>query len=72
MPRLLLFAACFALVAGGADAATQCKDPKTGKFIACPATGAAAPASAGSHPHCSTGVPCGNSCIAKGKTCHKT
>jgi hypothetical protein len=21
-------------------------------------------------PHCTTGVPCGNTCIAKGKVCH--
>jgi hypothetical protein len=23
-------------------------------------------------PHCTTGVACGNTCIAKGKTCHVT
>jgi hypothetical protein len=27
---------------------------------------------AGRAPHCTTGVPCGNTCIAKGKTCHIT
>lgn len=26
----------------------------------------------GGAPHCTTGVACGNTCIAKGKTCHVT
>lgn len=25
---------------------------------------------AGAAPNCKTGVPCGNTCIAKGKVCH--
>ena len=34
-----------------------------GKFTKCPA--------AVSAPQCKKGVPCGNTCIAKGKICHK-
>jgi hypothetical protein len=69
MHRALTLAIILALSAGGAYA-KSCKDPKTGKFIACPA--ASSPAATGTKPHCTTGVPCGNSCIAKGKVCHKT
>jgi hypothetical protein len=76
MNRALAIFAAFALalsIAGAADAKTaQCKDPKTGKFIKCPPP-AAAPATtpaAGGPPHCTKGVPCGKTCIAKGKVCH--
>jgi hypothetical protein len=31
-----------------------------------------ASAASSAPPHCTTGVPCGNTCIAKGKTCHVT
>lgn len=77
MHRVLATFAAFALalaVAGGADAAAkQCKDPKTGKFIKCPpAAAATTTATAPKPPHCVKGVPCGNTCIAKGKVCHKT
>jgi hypothetical protein len=69
-----------AMTAGVADAKVVCKDPKTHKFIKCPAaaaapmssSSAAAPSSSASHPpHCTTGKVCGNSCIAKDKVCHK-
>ena len=85
MRGLLLIAAVLALavspvsIVSTANVATakaaQCKDPKTGKFIKCPpATSSAPPAvtSAAHPPHCTKGVPCGNTCIAKGKVCHKT
>jgi len=78
MHRALATIAGFALalaVAGAADA-KSCKDPKTGKFIKCPPAAAATvttPPAAAEHgkPHCVKGVPCGNTCIAKGKVCHK-
>ncbi|HXQ12863.1 MAG TPA: hypothetical protein VN805_17865 [Caulobacteraceae bacterium] len=75
MKRVLMMAAILALSASSVSAATKCTDPKTHKFIKCPppAASSAAPASSSSHaPHCTTGVPCGHSCIAKGKVCHKT
>jgi hypothetical protein len=81
---LAVLAAVLAFTAFSADAATkQCRDA-SGKFIACPpaaATGTAANTSAktgtstatstGGAPHCKTGKPCGNSCIAQNKECHK-
>ena len=45
-----------------AFAKDQCRDAK-GKFAKCPPAATA--------PHCSKGKPCGNSCIAKDKVCHK-
>jgi hypothetical protein len=78
MKRALLLAVILALGAGIADA-KQCKDPKTGKFVKCPPAAAAttttttSSSSSSSHPpHCVKGVPCGNTCIAKGKVCHKS
>jgi hypothetical protein len=72
MKRILLTAAVLVMAASTAMAATQCKDPKTGKFVKCPPPAASsAPASSGA-PHCTTGKPCGHTCIAKNKTCHKT
>jgi hypothetical protein len=68
MHGALTLAVVLALSASGAYA-KSCKDPKIGKFITCPA--AAAPATTATKPRCTTGVPCGNSCIAKGKVCHK-
>jgi hypothetical protein len=79
---LAVLTAILAFSAFSADAAAkQCRDA-SGKFVACPATaptgtaantavhaGAAAPATGA--PHCKTGKPCGNSCIAQNKTCHK-
>ena len=76
MKRVLMMAVILAFAAGSASAATKCTDPKTHKFIKCPPPPpvSSAPAlSTGKHPpHCTTGVPCGNACIAKGKVCHKT
>ncbi len=74
MHRVLTLAIVVALSASSAYA-KSCKDPASGKFITCPAATApatAAPATAAAKPHCTTGVPCGNSCIAKGKVCHKS
>lgn len=64
--------------------ARQCRDAK-GHFTSCPAaastgynvasghatSAASAPADGGGHPDCKKGKPCGNSCIAMNKTCHK-
>jgi hypothetical protein len=74
MKRVLMMAAILALSASSVSAATKCTDPKTHKFIKCPppAASPAAPASSSHAPHCTKGVPCGNTCIAKGKVCHKT
>ncbi len=78
----LLTIAAFALsLAGGADAASSCRDSK-GKFIKCPAasapaasaTSAAKPASAtasSSGPNCKKGKRCGNACISVNDVCHK-
>jgi hypothetical protein len=74
MRRVLMLAAILALSASSVSAATKCTDPKTHKFIKCPPPAAAqssAPTGGHKAPHCTTGVPCGNSCIAKGKVCHK-
>jgi hypothetical protein len=83
MNRIVALAIVLALGASTANAAA-CKDPKTGKFIKCPAAAAAAAATAsaakgtaapaataGKKPVCKKGVACGNSCIAVGKVCHK-
>ena len=84
--RILIVALAFALAAGASDA-KSCKDPKTGQFVKCAASatssaantaattttsaaGSAASSMAGA-PHCKTGKPCGGSCIAKNKVCHK-
>ena len=74
MRPVLTLAIVVALGASGAYA-KSCKDPTTGKFITCPAATApatTAPATTATKPHCTTGVPCGNSCIAKSKVCHKS
>ena len=73
MTRTLVLALVIALAAGAADAAKQqCKDPKTGKFIKCPPPSSAVfPSAPKGAPHCTTGIPCGSTCIAKGKVCHK-
>jgi hypothetical protein len=82
--RILILAATMAFAFASMADASSCKDPKTGKFIKCPAA-AAAPAAtassaksmatpsatAGKKPVCKKGVACGNSCIAVGKVCHK-
>jgi hypothetical protein len=112
--RLMIIAAVSALAFASAADAKSCKDPKTGKFGACPAAAktmpmktanarckdakghfiacsamggmsmGAAPAKTSSmaaakpvtprttDAKCKTGVPCGKSCIPKGKVCHKS
>jgi hypothetical protein len=54
--RSFVIAAVAALAFGSAADAN-------GKFVKCPPVATA-------H-HCTSGVPCGNTCIAKGKVCHK-
>ena len=81
MTKLLTVALAVAMIAAGAaDAATKCKDPKTGKFIKCPpaATAPAKPAATTSAvatgkkpPHCTKGKLCGNTCIKATDVCHK-
>jgi len=79
MKRILMLAAVLALAASPAMIANAASsappgpyklDSKgkchaaNGQFVAtslCPKSTA---------PHCTTGVPCGNTCIAKGKVCH--
>lgn len=75
MSRLIL-TAVLALALGGAADAKQCRDA-SGKFVKCPppaaATTTANPATnTAAKPHCTKGVPCGNTCISKGKACHKS
>jgi hypothetical protein len=97
--RLMILAAVAALAFASTADAKSCKDPKTGKFGACPAAAKATPAKAPSaktapakaapakissmaatkpgtprttEAKCKTGVPCGKSCIPKGKVCHKS
>lgn len=77
----LIAALGLALSAAAADA-KPCRDA-AGKYVKCPApsaastvtSAAAAPASTPSipagHPQCKKGKPCGNSCIAMNKVCHK-
>jgi hypothetical protein len=72
--RTLIVVFVLTLAAAGASNAKSCRDPKTGAFVKCPPAasvpGPTASMSTGA-PHCTTGKPCGNSCIAKNKTCHK-
>jgi hypothetical protein len=60
--RSFVIATAVALAFASAADAKQCRDA-SGKFVKCPPAAAA-------H-HCTTGIPCGNTCIAKGKVCHK-
>jgi len=79
MRRAIVLAAVFAFsFVASTQAATRCTDPKTHKFITCPAP-APAPAPARvtpasnttSHaPHCTKGKVCGNTCIAQTAVCH--
>lgn len=69
MKRILMLAAVFAL-ASGAAYAKSCTDPTTHKFIKCPAPAASPMSSTSKAPNCKVGVPCGKTCIAKGKVCH--
>jgi hypothetical protein len=80
---IAIAAAVFSLALAGAADAKSCRDAK-GKFVKCEAA-AAAPAATtsattatstktsttGGHPVCKKGKPCGNSCIAVNKVCHK-
>lgn len=70
MKSAFILIAVLALAAGSADA-KSCTDAKN-KFTKCPPAATAsmvAPASVG--PVCKVGKPCGKSCIAKDKVCHK-
>jgi hypothetical protein len=60
--RSFVIAAVAALAFASAADAKQCRDA-SGKFMKCPPAPTA-------H-QCTTGVPCGDTCIAKGKVCHK-
>ena len=53
---------------GASDVASATGDAasKAGKSV-----GSAMSSATGGHPQCKTGKPCGNSCIAKDKVCHK-
>lgn len=76
---IAIVAAALSLGLAGAADAKSCKDAK-GKFTKCPAAAAAPAAMTGGgmasmatagHPQCKKGKPCGNSCIAMNKVCHK-
>jgi hypothetical protein len=75
MLRTLAIAAAFALAAGAAsaqkiDAKGHCHDAK-GKMAPMSVCKPAANAAAAAPKQCKTGKPCGNTCIAKDKVCHK-
>ncbi len=53
-----------ALAVSGTAVAKPCRDDH-GKFMKCP------PPAMSEAPHCKIGKPCGKSCIAKDKICHK-
>jgi hypothetical protein len=57
--RSFVIAAVAALAFASAADAKQCRDAN-GKFVKCPPVAAK---------QCTTGKPCGNTCIAKDKTC---
>ena len=76
----LAAAAALSLMVGSAAGAAACKDSKTGKFIKCPPPAAATVKTSAtkvtatkttSTKVCKVGKPCGNTCIAKDKVCHK-
>ena len=66
MKRALMLAVVLAFAAGSADA--KICFGAGHKIVKCPVPPAAS--SAKPPKHCVTGVPCGNSCIKKGLTCH--
>ena len=76
--KFLTAAAVMSLFIGTAVGAAPCKDAK-GKFIKCPPPAAATvkttatkvTATKTATKVCKVGKPCGNSCIAKDKVCHK-
>jgi len=75
--RALILGLSLAMAIGTAADAKSCKDPATGKFTKCPDAAMATPATsamatpATGAPHCVKGKPCGKSCIAVDKVCHK-
>ncbi len=83
--RSMILAAIAALALASSADAKSCHDA-SGKFVKCStvAAPAATPAPASEpmepsapmaspvgHPHCTKGKPCGGSCIAMSKVCHK-
>jgi hypothetical protein len=83
MRNALILAALAALAFTSIAEAKSCKDAK-GHFVKCPTAAAAsamaanepatapkAAAAARGAPHCTKGKPCGKSCIAVDKVCHK-
>ena len=62
-PARLAVCALSLAFAPAAFAKPPCRDGH-GKFMKCPEV-------AEHHPICKIGKPCGNSCIAKDKVCHK-
>jgi hypothetical protein len=66
MRNVLILAATITLaLSGNAIAKDKCRDDH-GKFTKCPA-----PMAMAHHKDCKVGKPCGDSCIAKDKVCHK-
>ena len=61
MKRFVLIAAALAMLSAPAMAQTSQKSTASSKTTT----------TATSKPHCTKGKPCGNSCIAKDKVCHK-
>jgi hypothetical protein len=59
--------------AAAAPAAPAAPASKKTPAASTPMASAAAPSAStsGGAPHCKTGKPCGNSCIAQNKVCHK-
>ena len=84
MRKTLILTAIAALAFTSVADAKSCRDPATHRFAKCATSTAtrAAPMSAmtpsqmaampaGGAPHCKKGKPCGHSCIAVSKVCHK-
>ena len=70
MRSILIAAAALSLAFGStAFAADKCRDAK-GKFIKCPPPATSSMAGM-KMPVCRVGKPCGKTCIAKDKVCHK-
>jgi hypothetical protein len=84
MKRTLILAAVLAMAFGSIADAKSCRDAK-GKLTRCPPAGSTLAVDRGhalavdrQHdlavtvaPHCKKGKPCGRSCIAVSKVCHK-
>ena len=62
--RSIVLAAIAALAFASTVNAAACRDA-AGKFVKCPVVVVV------QHPVCKVGKPCGNSCIAMAKVCHK-